>query len=86
LLGKGVDAADVHGVDGLPAMLTPGEIARILHVSPKTVTRWAVEGKLAAVVTPGGHRRYPVAGVLSFLGEMGFDYESATPPSARAGL
>ena len=61
----------------LPAMLTAGEIGRILHVNPKTVTRWSIEGKLAAVVTPGGHRRYPVAGVLAFLREMGFADDDA---------
>lgn len=35
------------------------EAARILRVSPKTVTRWAKEGKLPHVVTLGGHRRFP---------------------------
>jgi excisionase family DNA binding protein len=58
-------------------MLTPGELARMLHVSPKTVTRWAREGNLAAVVTPGGHRRYTLTVVLAFLREMGLDDEAA---------
>ncbi len=60
-----------------PAMLTPGELARVLHVNPKTVTRWCREGRLAAVVTPGGHRRFPLAAVLAFLREMGFDDQAA---------
>jgi excisionase family DNA binding protein len=38
--------------------LTPSEVARILHVSPKTVSRWAREGKLPFVITMGGHRRF----------------------------
>ena len=38
--------------------LTPGQVARILHVSPKTISRWAREGKLGHVVTLGGHRRF----------------------------
>ena len=38
--------------------LTPGEAARMLHVSPKTVNRWANEGRLACIVTLGGHRRF----------------------------
>jgi excisionase family DNA binding protein len=39
--------------------LTPGEVARMLHVSPKTVNRWAHEGRIAHIVTLGGHRRFP---------------------------
>jgi excisionase family DNA binding protein len=38
--------------------LTPGQVARLLHVSPKTVNRWAHEGRLACLVTLGGHRRF----------------------------
>lgn len=34
------------------------EVARILRVSAKTVSRWAREGKLPHSVTFGGHRRY----------------------------
>ena len=41
------------------AHLTSGEVARILRVSPKTVARWAKEGKLPHLVTLGGHRRFP---------------------------
>ena len=35
------------------------QVAAILHVSPKTVSRWAKEGKLPFLKTLGGHRRYP---------------------------
>ena len=38
--------------------LTPSQAARVLHVSPKTVSRWADEGLLSCVVTLGGHRRF----------------------------
>ena len=38
--------------------LTPGEVARVLHVSPKTVSRWASQGLLPCLVTLGGHRRF----------------------------
>ena len=41
-----------------PEYLTPGEVARMLHVSPKTVNRWAHEGRIACIVTLGGHRRF----------------------------
>ena len=38
--------------------LTASEAARRLLVSPKTVTRWANEGRLDHRRTLGGHRRY----------------------------
>ena len=38
--------------------LTPGEVARLLHVSPKTVNRWANEGRIPCIMTLGGHRRF----------------------------
>ncbi len=38
--------------------LTPGEVAELLHVSPKTVSRWASQGLLPCLVTLGGHRRF----------------------------
>lgn len=39
-------------------LLTPAEVAARFRVDPKTVTRWAKAGKLTAVRTLGGHRRY----------------------------
>ncbi|HEY7573879.1 MAG TPA: helix-turn-helix domain-containing protein [Thermoanaerobaculia bacterium] len=34
-------------------------VARLFGVSASTVTRWAREGLLPAVRTPGGHYRFP---------------------------
>ena len=39
-------------------LLTPGEVASIFRVDPKTVTRWAKAGRLTSMRTLGGHRRY----------------------------
>jgi excisionase family DNA binding protein len=39
--------------------MTTGEVAKVLGISPKTVARWAKEGKLPHLVTLGGHRRFP---------------------------
>jgi excisionase family DNA binding protein len=39
-------------------LLTPSEVAAMFRVDPKTVTRWAKSGKLTAIRTLGGHRRY----------------------------
>lgn len=38
--------------------LTRSAVARLLGVSPNTVTRWAREGRLPCQVTLGGHRRF----------------------------
>jgi excisionase family DNA binding protein len=47
--------------------LLPSEVAEVLQVSPKTVTRWAKEGKLASRRTLGGHRRYARADIESLV-------------------
>ncbi|MGH2817275.1 MAG: helix-turn-helix domain-containing protein [Actinomycetota bacterium] len=39
------------------------EAARILRVSPKTVSRWAKEGRIPHVMTLGGHRRFPAVAI-----------------------
>ena len=39
-------------------LLTPAGVAALLYVDPKTVTRWAIAGKLDSIRTPGGHRRF----------------------------
>ena len=38
--------------------LRAAEVAARLHVSPKTVSRWASEGRLEHRRTLGGHRRF----------------------------
>jgi len=43
--------------------LHTGEAAEILHVSPKTVSRWAKQGRLPHLRTLGGRFRYPEAAV-----------------------
>lgn len=39
-------------------LLTPAEAAHHLGVTPNTVTRWSRAGKIAAIQTMGGHRRF----------------------------
>lgn len=56
-------------VPGHPgALLTPAEVASLFRVDPKTVTRWANAGKLSAVRTLGGHRRFYEGEVRQLLG------------------
>jgi excisionase family DNA binding protein len=49
------------------SLLTPSEVASMFRVDPKTVTRWAQAGKLSAVRTLGGHRRYRESEVRTLL-------------------
>lgn len=51
--------AQTDEFDAPEALLTPSEVAALFRVNPKTVTRWARAGKLTAIRTLGGHRRFP---------------------------
>jgi excisionase family DNA binding protein len=50
-------------------LLTPGEVARLFRVDPKTVTRWAKQGKLTSIRTLGGHRRFDKAQIDALLAQ-----------------
>jgi excisionase family DNA binding protein len=52
-------------------LLTPAEVAHLFRVHPKTVSRWVSSGKLSAVRTLGGHRRYRASEVYALLEESG---------------
>jgi excisionase family DNA binding protein len=52
------------------AYIKTAEVARILRVSPKTVSRWAKEGKLPHLVTLGGHRRFPASEIEELARKM----------------
>ena len=62
-------AAQRKGAD-TPSYLRAAEVAEILHVSPKTVSRWAKEGKLPFLRTLGGHRRYPEAEIRELANQL----------------
>jgi excisionase family DNA binding protein len=56
-----------------PSYLRTAQVAELLHVSPKTVSRWAQEGRLPFFRTLGGHRRYPdreIRALLETLSEL----------------
>ena len=48
-------------------LLTPGEVAMLFRVDPKTVTRWAAAGRISSIRTPGGHRRFRESEVRALL-------------------
>jgi excisionase family DNA binding protein len=61
-------------VTGEPGLVPDGrrllrtfEVAEAFRVNPRTVYRWAREGKLTPIKTLGGHRRYPAAQVRALL-------------------
>jgi len=54
--------------------ITVAKVALLFAVSPKTVTRWAREGKLPYARTLGGQRRYPER----FMRDLAASYTSAT--------
>jgi excisionase family DNA binding protein len=47
--------------------LTPGEVAALFRVDPKTVTRWASSGRITSIKTPGGHRRFREREIMAML-------------------
>jgi excisionase family DNA binding protein len=59
-------AAGPGGAHTGPYLLA-SEVAAIMHVSPKTVSRWAKEGKLPHLKTLGGHRRYPERAIRAMV-------------------
>jgi excisionase family DNA binding protein len=64
--------------------LRTAEVADILHVAPKTVSRWAAEGKLPFLKTLGGHRRYPEDEIRELAAgltvRLAGPYEGTKPP------
>ena len=52
------------------ALLTPAEVAALFRVNPKTVTRWARAGKISAIRTLGGHRRFRASEIRQFLDKV----------------
>jgi excisionase family DNA binding protein len=64
-------AADPHSVTPRqPSYLRVGEAAEILQVSPKTVCRWAQQGRLPYQRTLGGHRRYPETAIRELAASL----------------
>jgi excisionase family DNA binding protein len=64
-------------------LLTPAEVAALLRVDPKTVTRWAEQGKFGSIRTLGGHRRYSEAEIHAFLAGNGQGRRPMPTRSAR---
>jgi len=55
--------------DPEPFLFT-SQVADLLHVSPKTIARWAKDGRLPFQRTLGGHRRYPEPVIRELLASL----------------
>jgi excisionase family DNA binding protein len=64
-------------------LLTPGEVASLFRVDPKTVTRWAAAGRIGSVRTPGGHRRFRESEVRARLEADGFNADELMPKTGQ---
>lgn len=62
--------------EAAPRFLLAGELAQMLHVSPKTIARYSTAGfrapdgtmkKLPSIRTLGGHRRYDPAVIAKLI-------------------
>ena len=58
---------DKSARDPAEYLMTPAEVAQIFRVDPKTVSRWAMSGRVGSVRTPGGHRRFHSVEVAALL-------------------
>ncbi|MBM9466274.1 BldC family transcriptional regulator [Nakamurella leprariae] len=57
-------------IESSERLLTPGEVALMFRVDPKTVTRWASAGRIGSIRTPGGHRRFRESEVSALLADL----------------
>ena len=52
---------------GTERLLTPAEVAAMLRVDPRTVSRWHRAGRIAGFRTPGGQRRFRESDVRALM-------------------
>ncbi len=71
-------------MDTADRLLTPGEVAALFRVDPKTVTRWAATGRLRRIRTPGGHARFRESEVRELLEREGGDSVDDLIPQPKA--
>ncbi len=67
MFSRGLRRCEEGAVDTGDRLLTPGEVAALFRVDPKTVTRWAAAGRIGSIRTPGGHRRFRESEVRALL-------------------
>jgi len=59
-------------------MLTPREVAELLHVHTNTLRRWSDKGRIVAYrINPRGDRRYRLQDIERFLAQFNLAGDSA---------
>lgn len=56
------------------------EVAGLLNVTETTVKRWADEGRIRCVKSPGGHRKFRLADLIDFAEEHGYPVSGTLDP------
>ena len=70
---KGIGVTMSNDQTDADKLLTPAEVAAMFRVNAKTVTRWARSGRLSAIKTMNGHRRYRLSEVRRAVEAIGTD-------------
>lgn len=60
---------EVENTGKIEVLITLSEAAKLLGVHPNTLSKWAREGRVRVIETPGGNRRIPLNEVLRLLVE-----------------
>lgn len=60
--------------------LSTTQVAQLLQVTESTIKRWADEGLLACIKTPGGHRKFELSEITRFAEGQGMRLAGGTPP------
>ncbi len=64
-------------------ILSTADVARLFNVTETTVKRWANDGTLKCMKTPGGHRKFEMRNVVEFAAEMKFEPSGALTLSSE---
>ena len=75
--GPAIEVGNVT-IENTERLLTPHQVAELFRVDPKTVARWASNGWIGSIRTPGGHRRFRESEVRALLAERAVPAASPT--------
>lgn len=66
-------------------ILSTYEVAALLKVTETTIKRWADQGQLACIRTPGGHRKFVLNEVIRFAEAHGYPLSGLVQPPLTGG-